>query len=54
MDRKARYLEEHQDEREYLLGQDRQLRDRYFQLHNDQAADFYGRHSEFGGEWREL
>jgi hypothetical protein len=50
MDRKMRYLErEHQYEREQYLLRDQMLREHYFQLHRDEADDFYRRHHEFGG-----
>jgi len=51
MDRKMRYLELHQNEREQHLLEDQALRQRYFQLHRDEADAFYRRHSELGGEW---
>ncbi len=49
--RKIQYLEAHPGERERLLNEDRALRDRYFQLHNDEAGEYYGRHPEFRNEW---
>ncbi len=51
IDRKMRYLEMHNDEREQYLMQDRALRERYFQLHREEADDFYRRHAEFASEW---
>jgi len=49
--RKIQYLEAHPGERERLLNEDRALRDRYFQLHNDEAGEYYGHHPEFRNEW---
>jgi hypothetical protein len=51
MNRKMRYLELHDDEREQHLLEDQMLREHYFQQHRDEADDFYRRHYEFGGEW---
>jgi len=49
--RKVQYLETHPGERERLLNEDRNLRDRYFQAHNEEAGEYYGRHREFQNEW---
>jgi len=44
-------LETHPGERERLLNEDRNLRDRYFRVHNNEAGEYYGRHQEFYNEW---
>jgi len=46
-----KYLEAHSEERERRLNEDRDLRTRYFQAHNDEAGEYYGRHQEFHNEW---
>jgi len=51
VDRKIRYLELHQNEREQRLIEDQALRQRYFQLHREEADAFYRRHAEFASEW---
>ncbi len=50
VNRKMRYLELQDDELEQHLLEDQMLREHYFQLHRDEADDFYRRHYEFGGE----
>jgi len=47
----VQYLEAHSEERERRLNEDRNLRTRYFQAHNDEAKEYYGRHQEFRNEW---
>jgi pterin-4a-carbinolamine dehydratase len=51
VNQKVQYLETHQSEREGRLKEDAGLRARYFQKHNDEAAEYYGHHPEFNSEW---